>query len=86
MALNNKQRKTLEAVFERPTRANIAWGEIEKLFIALGAEAVEGKGSRLRLVLAGEVAYFHRPHPGKEAKRYQVEDARRFLEMLDITP
>jgi hypothetical protein len=28
----------------------------------------------------------HRPHPGKEAKRYQIERARIFLQTLGITP
>lgn len=28
----------------------------------------------------------HRPHPGKEAKRYQVEEARELLERAGVTP
>jgi hypothetical protein len=31
-------------------------------------------------------ATFHRPHPKKEAKPYQVRDARRFLEEAGIKP
>ena len=34
----------------------------------------------------GEVETFHRPHPAKEAKRYQVRAARAFLERIGITP
>ncbi len=83
MNLNSKQRKTLEAIFARPTRANIIWADVEKLFIALGGEIIEGKGSAIKIELDGELAYFHRPHPNKEAKRYQIDDARRFLEMLE---
>jgi hypothetical protein len=33
----------------------------------------------------GARAYFHRPHPAKEAKRYQVRDARAFLERIGVT-
>lgn len=28
----------------------------------------------------------HRPHPAKEAKRYQVEEARELLERIGIKP
>ncbi len=29
---------------------------------------------------------YHRPHPGKEAKRYQVRNAREFLTRAGVTP
>jgi len=29
---------------------------------------------------------FHRPHPGKEALRYQVRAVRDFLKLLGVTP
>ncbi|TAL55894.1 MAG: type II toxin-antitoxin system HicA family toxin [Pandoraea sp.] len=29
---------------------------------------------------------FHRPHPAKEAKPYQVRDARQFLENAGVKP
>ncbi len=86
MNLNSKQRKTLEAIFTRPTRLNIVWADVEKLFIALGGEVIEGKGSAIKILIDDELAYFHRPHPNKEAKRYQIDDARRFLEMLEYFP
>ena len=44
------------------------------------------RGSRVRFEKDGEIATFHRPHPGKEAKRYQVRDARDFLERIKVTP
>lgn len=86
MSLNNKQRKTLEAIFEQPTRLNISWSDVEKLFIALGGEIIEGKGSAIKVSIDGDLAYFHRPHPNKEAKRYQIDDARKFLIMLEYFP
>lgn len=54
--------------------------------MALGAQIIEGKGSRVRFELNGVVATFHRPHPQKEAKPYQVRDARHFLEQAGIEP
>lgn len=56
------------------------------LFVALGATTIEGKGSRVRFVLNDVVATFHRPHPQKEAKPYQVRDARHFLQQAGIAP
>lgn len=47
---------------------------------------VEGSGSRVRFVKDDEVETFHRPHPAKEAKRYQVRDARGYLIRLGVKP
>lgn len=62
------------------------WRRIEALFIASGAQIIEGNGSRVRFVLNGTVGTFHRPHPEKEAKPYQVRDARTFLENAGVKP
>ena len=84
--MNSKHRKTLSAVFERPARANIEWAAIEALMIAAGCRVIEGSGSRVRFERDGLIASFHRPHPAKEAKRYQVRDACEYLEKLGVTP
>lgn len=44
------------------------------------------KGSRVKFEKDGIIASFHRPHPDKEAKRYQVRDAREFLMQIGVTP
>jgi len=84
--MNKAHRKTLEAIFSHPTPAALEWRTIEALFLALGAELIEGGGSRVAFVLKGEKAFFHRPHPGKEAKRYQVLAAREFLSKAGYKP
>lgn len=84
--MNSKQRSTLEAIFSKPTPASLEWVRIESLFVAAGAKVVEGNGSRVRFELNGVIATFHRPHPDKEAKPYQVRDAKAFLEKAGITP
>lgn len=84
--MNHKHRKTLEAVFDKPVTGSLEWGRIEALLIAVGCEVIEGNGSRVRFCFDEAVATFHRPHPAKEAKRYQVEDARAFLERIGVTP
>ncbi|HFI4240365.1 TPA: type II toxin-antitoxin system HicA family toxin [Escherichia coli] len=84
--LSAKHKKTLQAVFSMPTPVTLEWRKIEALFIALGAIATEGNGSRVRFEINQVVASFHRPHPEKEAKAYQVRDARTFLEAVGVTP
>ncbi len=84
--MNSRHRKTLEAVFARPVPASLVWADIEALLIALGCELIEGRGSRVAFKRDGLRADFHRPHPGKEAKPYQVRDAREFLEALGVRP
>ena len=84
--MNKRHRETLGKVFQTPVPASLAWRDIESLLLAVGARTVEGNGSRVRFELNGVVATFHRPHPAKEAKPYQVRDARRFLEQAGIKP
>jgi hypothetical protein len=84
--MNSSQKKTLEAVFSTPTPPTLEWRKIESLFVALGAQVIEGNGSRVRFELNGVVASFHRPHPQKEAKPYQVKDAKEFLSQAGVQP
>ena len=64
----------------------MAWKDIESLLIAAGAEVIEGNGSRVRFHKDGTIATFHRPHPKKDAKPYQVRDARKSLKQLGVQP
>ena len=85
-SMNKRHRETLDLIFREPVPVSPEWREVEALFRALGAMTVEGRGSRVRFELNGVVATFHRPHPEKEAKPYQIRDARRFLEQAGIKP
>ena len=84
--MNAKQRRTLKAVFSRPTSASIVFADIEGLVKALGGHVSERAGSRVSIHLRGEQWRCHRPHPGKEAKRYQVEELREVLERIGLQP
>jgi len=84
--MNSTHRKTLAAVFSSPTPSTLEWRRIEALLVAVGAQVIEGAGSRVRFELNGVVASFHRPHPQKEAKPYQVRDAKAFLTQAGIEP
>ena len=82
--MNKKHRKTLEAIYADPVRANILWKDVESLFLALGAEISEGSGSRVRVALNDVRAVFHRPHPRKETNKGAVKSVRRFLQEAGI--
>lgn len=84
--MNSKQRATLNAVFADPVSSSLAWADIESLLKACGCQTVEGKGSAVRFVHGTMIAYFHRPHPAKEARRYQVRAAREFLLKIGVRP
>lgn len=84
--MNSTHSKTLAAILGSPTPSSMEWRKIEALFIALGAQVIEGNGSRVRFELNGVVASFHRPHPQKEAKPYQVRDAKEFLSQAGVKP
>ena len=84
--MNSKRRKTLAVVSTDPVSDSIEWAAIESLLLAAGARVIEGRGSRVRFEKDGEVETFHRPHPTKEAKRYQIRAARAFLERIGVVP
>jgi hypothetical protein len=81
-----KHRRILEAIFAIPARGGIVFSAIEALVIAIGGDVREGEGSRIVFELKGSRRYLHRPHPGKEAKKYQVEELREWFGQLEIIP
>jgi hypothetical protein len=82
--LNNKQKKTLERIFEDPVRSDVVWSDIENLFIALGAKITAGQGSRVRVILNDCYAVFHRPHPERVTDKGALKSVRRFLENAGV--
>jgi hypothetical protein len=85
-AMNKAQLATLNAIFHRPTRADIRWSAIEALIRAVGGEVTERAGSRVAARLNGVVAVFHRPHPRPEAKKGAVDAVRQFLSNAGVKP
>ena len=79
-----KHRRTFEAIFSTPTRGGILFSDVEALIRALGGEVREGEGSRVVFELKGSRMYLHRHHPGKEAKKYQVEELREWFNRLEV--
>jgi hypothetical protein len=86
LGMKAKHRRILEAIFAIPTRGGIVFSASEALVIAIGGDVREGEGSRIVFELKGSRRYLHRPHPGKEAKKYQVEELREWFRQLEIIP
>jgi hypothetical protein len=84
--MNSKHRKTLEIIFADPPNGNLPWNNIEALLVAIGCQRVEGTGSSVTFEKNGQRAFFHRPHPQREALRYRIRAARDFLTKLGVMP
>lgn len=84
--MNRKHRRTLERIYCRPVSGTIRWQDIESLFKALGADVSERAGSRIAVVLFGEVRIFHRPHPSPDTDKGAVASIRNWLEQYEVKP
>ena len=84
--MKRKHQRTLEQIFNRPTSGNIPWKDIESLFKGLGADISERAGSRVAVVLFGEVRVFHRPHPSPNTVKGAIFSIRKWLEQYEVTP
>ena len=84
--MRRRHRRTLAAIFKRPTQAGIRWADIESLLRACGADIEERAGSRIAIELNDVIAIFHRPHPQPNADKGAVASVRRFLVAAGIDP
>ena len=84
--MNARQRKTLAAIFEKPTPTGLEWRSVASLIKALGGDIRYGDGSRIRIDLKGESVNIHSPHPQKEMKRYAVRLVRELFARTGDTP
>jgi len=83
-SMNRKHTKTLQAIFAKPVSSSIKFSDIEAMVLALGGDVREGDGSRVALLLNGGIKHAHRPHPGKEAKQYQIKEIREWLTAIGV--
>jgi len=84
--LKRRHHTTLALIFKRPTSGNIRWSDIEALLRDPGAKISEREGSRIAVVLFGQVRVFHRPHPSPETDKGAVESVRKWLEANGVKP
>jgi hypothetical protein len=86
MFMKRKHQRALELIFARPVSGSLPWWDIETLFSELGAEISEIAGSRVAVVLFGEVRVFHRPHPSPGTDQGAVASIRKWFEEHGVTP
>ncbi len=84
--MKKKHQRTLTLIFSRPVSGSIKWADIEALFIELGGEVQEREGSRIAVVLFGQVKVFHRPHPSPDTDKGAVASVRKWLEEHGVKP
>ncbi|WP_332712821.1 type II toxin-antitoxin system HicA family toxin [Pelagibacterium mangrovi] len=84
--MKRKHETTLRQIYSRPVSGSVRWSDIEALFVALGAEVSEREGSRIAVVLFGEVRIFHRPHPSPDTDKGAVASVRKWLESRGVKP
>ncbi|MDK4527177.1 type II toxin-antitoxin system HicA family toxin [Kingella kingae] len=81
-----KHKRTLELIYTRPISGGIKWKDIEALFIELGAEIQERAGSRIAVILFGQVKVFHRPHPSPDTDKGAVASVKKWLQENGVKP
>ncbi|AXF77473.1 type II toxin-antitoxin system HicA family toxin [Erwinia tracheiphila] len=84
--LRKKQRDTLEQIFRTSPPSGLKWSAVESLIGALCGKIKEGSGSRVRFLLNGSIARFHRPHPSPDTDKGAVVSLREWLESTGVKP
>lgn len=85
--MKRKHAKTLELIFHRPVSANVKHADAMALLTELGAGIETSReGSRVGVVLFGEVRVFHKPHPTPNMDKGAVASLRGWLEQHGVTP
>ena len=84
--VKRRHQRTLELIFSRPVSGDLPWRDIEAVFVELGAVVSERAGSRVAVVLFGEVSVYHRPHPSPDTDKGAVASNRKWFEEHGVTP
>ena len=85
--MKRKHAKTLSLLFSRPISANVKHDDVMALLTELGAAIETSRaGSRVGVVLFGEVRVLHRPHPSPNMDKGAVAAVRDWLEQHGVKP
>lgn len=85
--VKRKHAKTLDLIFHRPVSANVKHDEVIALLHELGATIEASReGSRVGVVLFGEVRVLHKPHPSPHMDKGAVAAVRDWLEQHGVKP
>lgn len=79
-SLSKKHRRTLSAIFEKPTRGDVEWSAVVALIKRLGGTVNEKRaGSRVAFKLGARKFVLHKPHPGSTLSKGALESLRALL-------
>lgn len=86
-SVKRKYAKTLALIFQRPVSANVRFADVLALLQELGAVVdTSREGSRVAVVLFGEVYVLHQPHPDPNMDKGAVAAVRNWLERHGVKP
>jgi hypothetical protein len=84
MELTNRQRKTLEAVFQHPLPRDLRWTDLLDLCEGLGV-GVKVRGNTVVFTFRGAAVSCHKPH-GKSTEKGAIAQIRNLLRDGGVTP
>jgi hypothetical protein len=85
--MKRKHAKTLALVFKRPVSGSVRFNDVLALLRDLGATVETNReGSRIAVVLFGQVRVMHKPHPQPEMDKGAVASLRDWLEINGVHP
>lgn len=84
--MKNIHKEVLAKLYKVPVRSDIKWDDVVKLFESLGADIIQGSGSRIRIIYEDSPLFLHKPHPGNWLKKYMVKKVQEFLQEKGIQP
>ena len=83
-SMNHHHRKVLQALFDHPISANIAFKDVERLLEDLGATLDARSGDRMAVTLKGHTAVFHKAH--HSVPKDEIVNIRHFLNKCGVDP
>ena len=85
--MKRRNQRALELLFRRPVRGNVSFDSVLALLRELGAEFEHDRaGSRVAIVLFGEVKVLHRAHSGPHMDKGAVASVRDWLKSHGVEP
>jgi hypothetical protein len=84
--MKRKRQRALEQIFARSVSGSLRWRDVEALIEELGGDVSERAGSRVAVLLFGEVRVFHRRHRSPDTDKGAVVSIRKWFEEHGVTP
>lgn len=66
-----------------PVLATVEFDEVVRCLQAMGYDFKQNEGSRVSFSINSEVLPMHKPHPGKELKKYALRQLQQFIKQTE---